>query len=772
MNLARSVPGSGCYQKSRRVATVEKMTDTDIQEQAISAMVIMNAAITNIRLYPPSSPIIAKAIDRVYETVNNIFEEQDSVVFAQSEQTLLVSGQPLNEKDQKKPQVQAFLELLLSFGIQSIAFEKGLDKTALRTFLETVSNKPDDVRKDGGLKQIVAVNNLSHIHVDQTVYVAVHEDQQILASLDIKDDQILKYMLGDGSVSDIDPQKVKEMAKDPEWISRVFQSGMNHLAEQKGITPDIKLSENFVHMLRTLDNIADKVAKEEISQQAAKSIADMDVEVISMVLAQNMEGLLGEELIDHIVNKMDDDKFERVAARVKRMHEKATMQDAAHGPCEIESTKQAYETMMSSDRGRQLQSKIKERIVHEKEEKDRQIAHLKEAINRLLKGHEEPFLDTQVMHSLPGVVRQLFNKEKNQVAEAIMDKLGDGLLSKNPDARARVSEALSHILVTLTPEQRTHTMGRLSDRLLKWIELETSSTSAYEQICVQLQDLAQTSIRNGRFADCHSILEVLNDIHSGKVKKDEPIQALTGNVLRGIATEELLNILLNEFQTNELGKRKDASGCLARLGAIPVDSLLDILLESQDRSERSRILQLVSEIGPVAGPALTERVRQRGPWYYLRNLALLLGNVGSEVHLEILKPLLHYEDIRVQRETLNSIYKTGGQDRAEILLSFLPSADDRLKSNTVAMLGALKCHDAVHPMLELLNSKSLFASKLRDELEEQICIALGHIGSKDAISALSSIASKKGFLPLSSFSKNVKAAASEALEEISAKQGQ
>lgn len=766
------MPGSRCYQKSRRVATVEKMTDTDIQEQAINAMLIMSVAITNIRLYPPSSPIIAKAIDRVYETVNNIFQKQDSVAFAQSEQILLVSGQPLNEKDQKKPQVQAFLELLLNFGIQSIALEKGLDRTALRTFLDIVSKKPDDVRKDGGLKQIVAVNNLSHILVDETVYVAVHEDQQILASLDIKDDQILKYMLGDGSVSDIDPQKVKEMAKDPKWISGVFQSGMKHLTEQKGITPDIKLSENFVHMLRTLDKIADKVAKEEISQQAAKSIADMDVEVISMILAQNMEGLLGEELIDHMVNKMDDDKFERVAARIKRMHEKATMQDAVHGACEIESTKQAYETMMSSDRGRQLQSKIKQRIAHEKEQKDRQMAYLRAGLNSIMKGEKEVFLDKDVMQPLPGVVRQLFEKEKDQMAEAIMDKLGDGLLSANPDARALVSEALSHILVTLTPEQRTHTTGRLSEKLLKWIEFETSLTPPYEQICVQLQHLAQTSIRNGRFDDCHSILGVFNDIHSRKVKKDKPIQALTGNVLRGIATEDLMNVLLNEFQTNKLGKRKEASGCLARLGAIPVDSLLNILLESQDRSERSRILKLISEIGHPAAPALTERARQGGPWYCLRNFALLFGNVGSEVHVEILKPLLDYQDIRVQRETLNSIYKIGGKHRAEIFLSFLPSADDRLKINTVAMLGTLECHDAVHPILELLNSKSFFASKLREELGEKICIALGRIGSEDTISALRSIASKKGFLPLSHFSKEVKAAARKALKEITANQGQ
>ena len=44
-------------------------------------------------------------------------------VIAESEKNLLIFGQPLSEKDQQQPQVIAFLELLLNFGIKTITFE-------------------------------------------------------------------------------------------------------------------------------------------------------------------------------------------------------------------------------------------------------------------------------------------------------------------------------------------------------------------------------------------------------------------------------------------------------------------------------------------------------------------------------------------------------------------------------------------------------------------------------------------------------------------------
>ena len=158
------------------------MTGLALQKKAVEVAVILNAAVANIRLYPPTSDIIGTSIGRLDTALSAILGEVDSVVFAESEKNLLVSGQTLNEKDQQKPQVIAFLELLRNTGIKSITFEKGVDKGELLALLEIASTQPEKIKNAGGLKQIFDAKNLSHIFLDQKVYVAMGKDQKVVSA--------------------------------------------------------------------------------------------------------------------------------------------------------------------------------------------------------------------------------------------------------------------------------------------------------------------------------------------------------------------------------------------------------------------------------------------------------------------------------------------------------------------------------------------------------------------------------------------------------------
>jgi hypothetical protein len=60
------------------------MTPSVLQDKSVNALIIMNAAIVNLRLYPPTNAMVARTIDRLYESFLNIFEDVDSVIFAES----------------------------------------------------------------------------------------------------------------------------------------------------------------------------------------------------------------------------------------------------------------------------------------------------------------------------------------------------------------------------------------------------------------------------------------------------------------------------------------------------------------------------------------------------------------------------------------------------------------------------------------------------------------------------------------------------------------
>ena len=210
---------------------------------------------------------------------------------------------------------------------------------------------------------------------------------------------------------------------------------------------------------------------------------------------------------------------------------------------------------------------------------------------------------------------------------------------------------------------------------------------------------------------------------------------------------------------------------MIRFGDVILNRLLDIIQEVSDSKERVNVMHLIIDMGQKAIPAIKDQINNRNaPWYYLRNMAFILGHIGNETNAYILKPLLLHENNRVRLEALKSISQIGGNMRGPLLLSVLPKADDQFKLNIIETLGNAKSADAVPIFLDLLKKRSLLASQSQIDLQEKICIALGLIGSTEAISALSEIAESKSFLRIGAYPEKVKLAATRALESIKRRQ--
>ena len=66
------------------------MKKSDFQEHAINAMIAINAAIQNLRLYPASSTSTINSIDLAYRCILKVLEQENPLVFAEAERNLLI----------------------------------------------------------------------------------------------------------------------------------------------------------------------------------------------------------------------------------------------------------------------------------------------------------------------------------------------------------------------------------------------------------------------------------------------------------------------------------------------------------------------------------------------------------------------------------------------------------------------------------------------------------------------------------------------------------
>jgi HEAT repeat protein len=745
------------------------MTSSDLQDKSVDAVVMMNTAIINLRLYPYTNAMVSRSIDRLYESFLNILEDVDAVVFAESEKNLLIGGEALGPKHKGKAHIAIFLVLMMNWEIKSITFTRGLDKAELIPFLEIIGKKPDEQQIKKVRDQIVSEGRMLHILLNQKIYIAKEEGHQLMASLDIKDDDIIKYITAEDPAAVFDPQKVREMAQDPEWVSRIFQSGINSIFSRAGTASSAKLSKSMFNMLLAMDDISVNSDREKISQLIAGYISDMDAELIAMTLAQNIESLLASQLFGDIVSKMDSEKFEKVVGMIGEILDRVGKKIDSSPDPRIASMQQAYDYMMSSERGIELQARIQEIKARQEEEHNRKITDLKEIGSSILNNLEQGILDERITTSFDDIIQDLFAVGETEIAEELIDRLSNELFNYDTDIRIQVSGALLKALDSLSINKRKEILNRLSTKLINWIRFETKYTDAYRSLCSHLSDFARSQIQDQQFMDSHPTIEAFRLIVSKELEKNEEIISAASDTMREIASDEILKILMQEFLTDNNNKRNEAGQILILMVDLSINSLLDVMKESEDSSKRILILNLIPEMGPAAVPAVLERLNQDPPWYYVRNLVRILGRIGSDEQVKIIAPHLLHSDHRVQREAVKSINHIGGGSKAEILLKALPAFDDRVKAGVVTVLGSLKQRNAVKPLIELFKSKLTLPEDMKVDLQEKICLALGNIGDKDALPFLEGVRKQRTFLSMTSYHPTVRAAAAKALSRIMSK---
>lgn len=592
----------------------------DIKQKALDALIIMNTAIKNLRLYPSTSAKIVNAVERLHRTFLDMLEKKEPLIFEKSEKNVLLCGEALSQADQEKWQVTALLKILLDFGIKNIIFNIGLEKEELNSLLEILSKRPESVKSEGDLSRIMKEKNISHIWLDKKVEVPGKINEQVLSPLNIT------------------------------------------IVQDKTVEPP--------------------------ASPAAVPVKTKNPEPAAL---------------------------------------------------------------------------------QEKPDPQNQIIQLKEKLRSLPKDDQKPFLDAPMMSALPKIFEQLDTQKEHEAMAIIISRLVGNMFSKNADVRLQASTALAEIFEGLARERQDKLIERLSGRLIDWIKEEPLATLAYKKICNNLKTLVQSFINEGRLTEAMPILDVFSNISTGIMEKNDKAHEICLDIIRELASEENLTVLFKSFNTNNSSKQINAGGVIVRLGDGAMNRMLDILRDKVDSDERVRIMNLFIGMGRRAIPVVRDRISKVAPWYYLRNLAYILGHIGNESSAGALQPLLLHENKRLRLEALKSIYKTGGNERAHILLSVLPQADDFFKINIIETLGNAKCVEVVPELLKMLKKRRSVAPALRADLEEKICVALGSIGSPQALPVLSKIANSLSFR-IRPYAVKIKIAAGIAVVSIRKKQ--
>lgn len=699
-------------------------TNTQQTVKALNVITLLNAAVKNVRLYPPESASVVNALDRLDHSIADFLTDEQRLVFAESEKALLIDNRPLRQADHEKPHVMSMLNLLMGFGLKSISFERGVSRQELADFLDFFSRMPESIKNEGGLAGLMAERNITRITLDQKVYVAVSKDHQIAATLDITDDEVVRFIMQ--ALPEMDPasEQFQEMAGNPETLVRAFDATMSRIMAQKGMLSDLELTESLADMLSLLDRTAgglDDENQSSLAQHVGRALAGAVPEIAEHLTAQNMAHLLGGFLIQFLMAEL--------------------AQGAADGA----------DAPGGGPGGAAGEEERKARLM---EVAGKFSLHLQS---------EKMLLDEGLMSALPEIISQLIAYKEQEAIETLLERLAANLTSEKEEVRLSAARGLADIIENLPPEQKRATVQKLSDRLIGWLGNENVFSPDYKRICQILKGEADELIAQKSFTQALMYLDAFRTIASSADDKPDEMKDTALEIIRQLVIPENIAALQSEMDPADREKQDEAGRVFAALGHDAVVYLLERLRTSPDSGERVRAMHLITYARQDALPLIDGLITRDAPWFYLRNLAYLLGQIGDEQSADSMAWLLSSSNQKLRFEALKSIHKIGGEQRGRILLTALSEADDEFKSAIVEVLGQSRSAEAVPVLVDLLRERPLIASAARTLLEEKICLALGSIGNPDAIGPLAEVAETKSFLRLRAYPDRVKASAARSL---------
>jgi HEAT repeat protein len=185
-------------------------------------------------------------------------------------------------------------------------------------------------------------------------------------------------------------------------------------------------------------------------------------------------------------------------------------------------------------------------------------------------------------------------------------------------------------------------------------------------------------------------------------------------------------------------QRDAALLALQRAGESGVEVLLDLLVAAPTIDERRGIFQALT--GMKEGTDQLVHMLGHHQWFVVRNVAELVGELGLEEAVPALARQLDHEDERVRKAVALALAKTGSRSAAEPLRRALKDKSPEVRIQAALGVGGRKASALAMPLVVAMGEEE------DEAVEQELMLALGRIGSPDAVQALIKFAQPGGKL--------------------------
>ncbi|MBU0943264.1 MAG: cyclic nucleotide-binding domain-containing protein [Proteobacteria bacterium] len=723
------------------------MTNVDRQQDGLETLKLMNAATTALRLYPEQSVKVTNAIEKAYQGVKAFLRKHELFRFSLQDGAALLQGEPVDKRTREHLKLLTVTEQLRKLELHELVLKKGFDRKIFKKMLSVFSATPEQVQKAGGGRGFIEQLGLTANFPEQ--FVPGREDEEekkkrkerverVLGRLSqggVRREHIL-YLLGRKKGENVGAE-LQQIFQIPEQSIRIIAAATYSLLQRLQQEHIIVVSPVFSQMLEKVDSFLEEKQYAEIATKAASLLGPyLDEASLLMFVCQEFSPPFGDFFYNAQVNLIETTALKNLLKWMQEQQERGGGGNKKLIP-QLKVLYGSHARLIATSRVKQLQARVATKEILEQTEQGRKGKRVQAGITALAKGEMSSLSHEEVRLNLPATIEKLLNNDKEPLAAAIIQNLVTSLKEKENMLRPFLAQSIGGVAARLATLERWDWLEKLTPVCLAWICEAEIADRSYENHVTALQAMMSHAWKSDNDELAERILNVFYHIRIGGLEKPEAIRTLVGRIQdKGVDLTILQSYLERCFvkPVDEMICRK-----ISMQGPVAARFMLDALLASENRSDRIRLLKILSGVEKQLPPVLLERLPKPMPWFGKRNLVRLLAETGSEKDAEAVLEYITHEDLRVGQEALNCIVKIGGMSTQKYLLQILPLASIRFKTQAVKALKAWADNAIVVPLIELLEECELYRGLEKTMLVIEICNTLGVTGAASALPVLQKI---------------------------------
>ena len=663
----------------------------------------LSTATKVVSFYPSGNPAVRVAVDRVHHLLALLFNRETELTLSFGEAGITHHGSYLPDSD---PALKGFASFLLNRGIAKLTFRRGLDAATLTDFLRLLGNDPRALGAMGGLARQLAERRIATIALEEI------DLETILASE-------METIPGEGAATEEERGAWKTLLAS--YLlegGKTVPAGVRALLRSLATEPG-RLREWLEHPVvassRELVKLMQRLA-EETSRETPESLEALAARLAEAILTLPPRLRMDLMLLKAPVAGSETDLMEMAARRLPEA-----------GVAELIAAFVKAE--------RQLSPRLFAACARLFSVRGKTAPHFGDVTAAIAAAPEDGVELGRVWQSLQGLLVESDQDYLAETANATLEESERGLGLDAPLRQAL--EADEGFDAAFAPEA-------ISDHACRVImgALDAEDDPAHiEALRDDLERRARRMSgreRMGLLADTvRSISELRGDDLKvpGRFGMDKRVRSVV---------EQMVRVFRTDFEHLTEEQKSRAGIEFKELGGIAAPVLTDALAEEENWEVRRGIIAVLASLGRAAMPVLLKRLDDSS-WFLVRNLALLLGEIGGQSLVEPLAGLLMHAEPRVRREAAGALGKIGGSRAVAHLRQAI--LDPEVSTVAARVLGEIDRENTVAIFSRRLARTGRLVSDGR-AAREAIAI-LGEMEAAEAVPALSRILLRGFYLPLS-----------------------